>query len=87
MGVLFNTWYYLALKAERICLNSNKPTDVAHINNIMSKIEANFNTRYWNGSAYRSPDYIGETDDRSQAMAVLSGLAEKEKFPYILKSI
>lgn len=86
MGVLFNTWYYLALKAEKeFALILNKPTDVAHINNIMSKIEANFNTRYWNGSAYRSPDYIGETDDRSQAMAVLSGLAEKEKFPYILK--
>lgn len=51
----------------------------------MRSIERCFDTKFWTGSAYRSPGYKGETDDRSQAMAVVSGLASKDKYPALTK--
>ena len=82
MGVLTNCWYYLALKTEReFALMIGKVTDAENIRQMMAKIEQNFDATFWNGTAYRSPGYNGETDDRSQAMAVVSGLASKDKYP------
>ena len=51
----------------------------------MHTLEKCFDTKFWTGTAYRSPGYKGETDDRAQAMAVLSGLASKDKYPALLK--
>jgi len=86
LGVLTNCWYYLALKAEKeFALQLKKKEDADRITNMMYSIEKCFNTKYWTGSAYRSPGYKGETDDRAQAMAVLSGLAGKDKYPALLK--
>ena len=44
-----------------------------------------FDTKFWTGSAYRSLGYKGETDDRAQAMAVVSGLASADKYPALVK--
>lgn len=86
MGVLTNCWYYLALKAEKeFALQLGKKADAEEIARMMFSIEKCFNTKFWTGTAYRSPGYRGENDDRSQAMAVLSGLASKDKYPAILK--
>lgn len=86
IGVLTNCWYYLALKAEQsFALQMGKTEDARQAAAMMRKIEENFDTRFWTGSAYRSPDYKGETDDRSQAMAIVSGLASKSKYPALLK--
>ena len=86
MGVLTNCWYYLALKAEReFALITGKTSDAGNIQQMMKKIENKFNSKFWNGTAYRSTGHKGETDDRSQAMAVLSGLASKDKYPAILE--
>ena len=86
MGVLTNCWYYLALKAEReFALQLNKTNDAAHIRLMMERIENAFDTEFWTGMAYRSPDYAGETDDRAQAMAVVSGLASRDKYPALAK--
>lgn len=86
MGVLTNCWYYLALKAEKeFALQLGKQEDAEEITRMMYSIEKCFNTKFWTGTAYRSPGYRGENDDRSQAMAVLSGLASKDKYPAILK--
>lgn len=86
MGVLTNCWYYLALKAEKeFALQLGKKADAEEITRMMFSIEKCFNTKFWTGTAYRSPGYRGENDDRSQAMAVLSGLASKDKYPAILK--
>ena len=86
MGVLTNCWYYLALKAEKeFALQLGKKADAEEISRMMYSIEKCFNTKYWTGTAYRSPGYRGENDDRAQAMAVLSGLAPKDKYPAILK--
>ncbi len=86
IGVLTNCWYYLALKAEKAFAGMlGKTADIKHITMCMERIENCFGTKFWTGSAYRSPGYRGETDDRSQAMAVLSGLAPKEKYPALVK--
>ena len=60
-------------------------TNPPKITRMMYSIEKCFNTKFWTGTAYRSPGYHGKDDDRSQAMAVLSGLATKDKYPAILK--
>ncbi|RHJ87807.1 alpha-L-rhamnosidase C-terminal domain-containing protein [Parabacteroides sp. AM08-6] len=86
MGVLTNCWYYLALKAEKaFAVQLGKIADAEKISNMMYSIEECFDTKFWTGDSYRSPGYKGETDDRAQAMAVLSGLASKDKYPALLK--
>lgn len=86
LGVLTNCWYYLALKAERaFAIQLGKTADVERIDRMMRDLAGNFDKRYWTGRAYRSPDYEGQTDDRAQAMAVVSGLASKDKYPALLK--
>lgn len=86
MGVLTNCWYYLALKAQReFALQLSKTEHIRQIDQMMHSIEKCFNTKFWTGTAYRSPGYKGETDDRSQAMAILSGLAPKSNYPALLK--
>ncbi len=86
IGVLTNCFYYLALKAEKaFALQLGKTADAESINRQMRTLANCFDSKFWTGSAYRSPGYKGETDDRSQAMAVLSGLASEDKYPAILK--
>jgi len=84
--LLQDTWYYLALKSEReFALRFGKTEDAAKIAAMMEKMEANYDSRFWTGESYRSPDYEGETDDRGNALAVVSGLASKEKYPSLKK--
>ena len=60
MGVLTNCWYYLALKAERaFALQLGKDKDADEISRMMRSIERCFDTKFWTGSAYRSPGYKG----------------------------
>ena len=81
MGVLTTCWYYLALKAERaFALQLGKQADAEEDAAMMRTIERCFDTKYWTGTAFRAPGYRGETDDRAQAMAVVSGLATKDKY-------
>ena len=88
MGVLTNCWYYLALKAEReFALMIGKNADAEMIGQMMAKIEKNFDSKFRAGKAYRSPGYKGETDDRSQAMAVVSGLAPKEMYRALTETL
>lgn len=86
MGLLTTCWYYLALKAEReFAIQLGKQSDVSDINRMMERIEKEFDDRYWTGSCYRSPKYKGKTDDRSQAMAILSGLTSSDKYKILLE--
>lgn len=84
--LLTTCWYYLALKAEKeFALHLYKQYDAGRIDGMMKRIASGFDTRYWTGSAYRSKSYEGETDDRSQAMAVVSGLAPVSRYKALLK--
>lgn len=86
LEVLTNCWYYLALKAElefarKLGLKEDEKTIIA----LMGGIEKEFDNKFWTGKSYRSPAYTGETDDRAQAMAVVSGLSSKDKYPALIK--
>lgn len=81
LEVLTAAWYYLALKAEcEFAVMTGRTADAVQNEATMRRLEEAFNAKYWNGNAYRSPSYTGQTDDRAQAMAVVSGLASKEKY-------
>lgn len=81
LNLLQNCWYYLALKAEREFADMLGLTDDrTEIDQMMTLMKKNFKTRFWNGSELRSADYQGQTDDRSNALAVVSGLADKEMY-------
>jgi len=84
--VIYNSWYYLALKGlQTTAAELGKTTDATSYSAMMNTFKINFNKAYWNGAAYRSPTYKDLTDDRAQALAVVSGLADSDKYPAILK--
>lgn len=86
LHLLLNAWYYLALKGElEFARILDKPEDIQMIRSRMARMEGCFNTYFWTGKEYRSPDYKGKTDDRGQALAVLAGLAQPEQYPKIFE--
>lgn len=83
---LLHPWYYLALKAEKeFALFLGKNEDAALDASLMDTMVKAFDARYWQGDRYRSSDYKGLTDDRVNAMAVVSGMASADKYPAILE--
>lgn len=83
---LFNAFYYLALKGQlNAALVLGYKSDVDKLSAKMSSLKESFNRVFWTGKGYRHPNYKEETDDRVQALAVVAGLAEKDKYPAILK--
>ncbi len=82
MTLLFNGWYYLALRgfAEMAEL-TGRPADRAWATARMERLKESYNRRFWTGTAYRDPAYAGATDDRGQALAVVSGMAPPEHYP------
>lgn len=83
---LFNAWYYLALDgASRMAEVLGKKDDVAGMKKEMSSLKEAFNRTYWKGYAYRADESLPDPDDRLQALAVVSGLADEPKYEAILK--
>jgi len=84
--LLYNAWYYLALKGY---LNMSelleKPSEAQRIRKEMQNLKTTFNSVFWDGEGYRTKNYEGEYDDRAQALAVVSGLADEEKYDELLK--
>lgn len=86
MELMQNTWYYLALKGIRnMALVLGKENDAHDLQLRMDKFKPAFNQFFWTGNGYRHPEYNGETDDRGQALAVVAGLADDEKYPALYK--
>ena len=86
MAILYNGWFYLALKGQKLMAEAlGETTDIPAIEARMKSIEANFNKTFWNGNEYRSPAYKDQTDDRAHALAVVSGLAKPDQYPAILE--
>jgi len=83
-------WYYSALKFAKTMaelLNRNEYNEF--IEKRMRAIESTFTARYWKekGGYFASGELV---DDRANAMAVLSGLCDKEKYPrlrFVLMSV
>ena len=81
MGLLTTCWFYLALQAEqRFARQVGREGDAEQDAAMMETMAEAFDQRYWTGTAFRSPDYTGQDDDRAQAMAILAGLATKDKY-------
>lgn len=79
--ILNNCWYYLALKsALNMARLSGNEADTGDYASRMESVEANFNRVFWNGAEYRSPGHSGDPDDRANAMAVITGLADSSKW-------
>lgn len=88
MDLLTNGFYYLALQgAAKMADALSLKEDASEYRQVMAKIKTAFNKEYWNGSAYRYPAYKGKTDDRSQALAIVSGIATKDKYPALLETL
>lgn len=88
LEVLTNCWYYLALKAEKdFARMLGLHEDVAEANAMIKRIEDSFDAAYWTGSAFRDPNYKKKTDDRAQAMAIVSGLASEDKYPALFETL
>jgi hypothetical protein len=84
MTILYNGWYYLALKGQKLMADALGETkDIPGIEDRMQSIERNFNKTFWTGSEYRSPGYKDPTDDRVHALAVVAGLAKPGQYDAI----
>jgi hypothetical protein len=82
--LLINEWYYLALEGyKRMSIELGKFQEARSTDQKMKEFKQAFNKVFWKGDQYRSNDYNGEIDDRSQALAVVAGLADVEKYSTI----
>ncbi|MEL7161346.1 MAG: alpha-L-rhamnosidase C-terminal domain-containing protein, partial [Bacteroidota bacterium] len=86
LPILYNCWYYLALEGlQNMALLLEDEAEVAFATARMKALQAAFHNHFWTGTAYRSPQYRGATDERGHALAVVSGLAPKSAYPAIFQ--
>ncbi len=87
MLLIYNLWYYLAIKSQYLmAAELHNAADAVLYARFMKRFEKAFNAQFWDRQlkAYRNPKYAGQTDDRAQALAVVSGIADKTKYPVLL---
>lgn len=81
---LQNCWYYMMIKGMyNTALTLNKKEDAKKYADEMAALKQAFNSHFWTGTEYRDPQYKNATDDRIHALAVVSGLADKDKYEAI----
>lgn len=79
--------YYMALEtAKKIALEVGESTHIAWYDGRMNSIRNAFNTIYWKNGFYSS-DVATYKDDRVNALAILSGIADSTKFDAIVKNV
>lgn len=84
LRLIYAGWHYLALDgAARMADVLGNKEDATSYRNIMEQVKTGYN-QCWNGYAYRHPQYQKETDDRVQALSVLTGIADESKYPRLL---
>jgi alpha-L-rhamnosidase len=84
--LIYNLWYYLAIKSTyQTAMLIGKTDDANRYRSFMESFKNSFNQQFWTGKAYRSPENEGRTDDRVQALAILSDIASAEKYPLLLE--
>ena len=81
-AVLENCWYYAALKGAReMGTLIGKDGDKEWLDGRITAIEKSFDKAFWKPDGYRAKC----TDERANALAVVFGLASKDKYPVIRK--
>jgi len=84
--MLMNEWYYLALKGyKNMSELLDKEAQANWAETSMVNFKTAFNTTFWKDGQYRSYNYKDDIDDRGQALAVVAGLADADKFETIYK--
>ena len=79
-----NALFYLALKgAVAMAELSGNDIDVSSYREKMKSIKDHYQQAFWRGEEYRSSNHQGATDDRANAMAVVSGLADPAQYAAI----
>lgn len=85
---LYNAWYYIAMDGQRLMASAlGRNADADSIAAEMSTLKQAFNDVFWRDDAYRHPAYSGQTDDRVQALAVVAGIADPDKFDAIEQTL
>ena len=83
--LIYAGWHYIALNsAAHMADLLNLPVEAAAYRKQMESVKRGFEA-CWTGTAYRYPKFKGDTDDRVQALAVISGIAGPEKYEAITK--
>ena len=81
-----NAWYYMALiSCRNMAVLLGFDDDITLYDERMESIKTNYNRTFWKGGYYYDKTENGSPDDRANALAVLSGLADREKYSDILK--
>jgi hypothetical protein len=85
---IFNALYYYALNStKKMAQALNKPqTDVDWYNGRIDQIKKGFNDSYWTGSFYSS-NSASYQDDRTNALAIITGLADNSKHKAIVQNV
>ena len=82
-------WYYIAaVNLKNVAELLDKPqADIDFLEGRIDLIKDNFDTMFWDEEkgAYYSAVSNGKPDDRAQAMAVYSGLADPVRYPNLLQ--
>jgi len=82
--VMDSAWYYLALEGAMRMTDMTRD-DYSVWESRLHSIANSFNAKFWTGTEYRSPAYRGDTDDRANALAVVAGLADTNKYEQLKK--
>ncbi len=84
MTAIENAWVHYALSAtEKMAGILGKDEDISFITERKDTIEKGYKS-LWTEDGFRSED-VRKPDDRANALAVLSGLAQEEQYPAITK--
>ncbi|SNR76997.1 Carbohydrate binding module (family 6) [Lutibacter agarilyticus] len=85
---IFNALYYYALdSAKKMAEVLNKSQDdIDWYDGRIDQIKIGFNSNYWNGSFYSS-NAGSYQDDRTNALAIITGLADSSKYDAIVKNV
>lgn len=84
--LLENAWYYMAIEtAVKMAELTGNQSDIIDYQTVLKSIKVNYNKKFWNGSAYKSPTNKGVIDDRGNGLAIVAGLADDGKYEAIKK--
>ncbi len=85
--ILENLWYYYALKnTQEMARVLGHREDVIKYKSQLNKMNKTINNNFWDGEGYKTAEYEGY-DVRVNAIAVLSGIADEEKYESLLSII
>jgi len=85
--VILDSLYFMALnRAKKIALELGEQQDIAWYDERIQTLEKGFNNTYWTGKYYSSKPGTFQ-DDRANALAILSGLADPDKYDSIVENV